>query len=106
MNAEEYQATKEGLLKQHEAKLSKLAKKYAFGNNDVQIGDTVTGHETLVVDRIQYTTGSSCRLPECCYLGRRLTGKNIPYKSGEQSTVYQHALKKHNTPNNGGYKGD
>ena len=88
MTLDEYHKAAEALRQEYSANVTKLAKEYALSNNTVKIGDIVTGNTgSIVVNKINI---SICRsIPQCIYRGVRLTKKGTPFKSGEESVIYQ-----------------
>lgn len=93
MNIEEYKTLLKELETKHKADCFKLAKEYAMSNNSVSIGDMVTnGCDAIKVEVI--TVYRSLGLPSCAYSGPKFTKAGIPFKNGDQATVYQTNLKK------------
>lgn len=89
MTPEEYKEKIKSLDEQLELSKGRLAKKYAFSNNDVSKGDFVTDHQgTVLVDMIQVAYGGQ-NLPQCVYSGAEYTKKGKPKKNGNTRGVWQ-----------------
>lgn len=81
--------------KQFREQKFKLVVEYCDANNPVKIGDTITdkyGSETILVDKIKYSSGSLQFRPECVYHGQVLTKQGIARKDGKRSSIYQSRL--------------
>ena len=93
MTHEEYLEKKKQLESEHAEQLVFLAKKYAFSNNTVLVGDTVTDHiGSIIVEKIKFSQGSFGKPPECVYFGTSLKKDGKPFESGEKRAAYQSNL--------------
>lgn len=92
MTKEEYKKLKKDLEASNKLHLNKLARKYAFSNNKVGIGDIISDHiHKIRVDKIKFTIGGNCisTLPECVYYGPRLKKNDDPFVNGDRETIWQ-----------------
>lgn len=93
MNTEEFKTKNSNLEHQLKRSKSRLAKEYAFSNNDISKGEFVCDSiGKILVDMIQVTYSFGSSLPECVYTGIEYTKKDKPMKSGSRRSVYQSNL--------------
>lgn len=96
MELKEYKQKLSDLTSQYEQDKTLLAKAYAFSNNELKVGDTVTDNVgTITIEKIQFTTGSiwNSTFPECVYYGAELKKDLTPRKDGSKRKIYQSNIK-------------
>lgn len=81
MNKEEYLKAKKALEEECEIKKKHLARKFAYSNNPVKIGDIITDHyKTIRVEKFLCGYDFGSRFPCMYYRGTRLSKKGEPVK--------------------------
>ena len=81
MNKEEYLKAKKALEEECEINKKHLARKFAYSNNPVKIGDIITDHyKTIRVEKLVYGRNFGYTFPCMFYYGTRLTKKGEPAK--------------------------
>lgn len=69
---------------------ARLAKEYAFSNNDISEGDLVTDHVgTVLVDAVRVAISGGSDVPQCVYSGISYTKQGKPSKRGDRRSVWQ-----------------
>lgn len=68
---------------------NKLMHTYAIDNAKHSIGDVLTGNcDTIIVERLRWTSGMLGNEPQVVYYGPILTKKLQPRKDGAKNSVY------------------
>jgi len=91
VNNKEYITRVEEIKTEHKEALRGFAIEFALEHSNVAVGDIISDHiGSICVVKVLFHT---VNIPFCKYRGICYTKKGLPYKSGEQRTIYQENLR-------------
>lgn len=98
MTPEEYKQKTKELEAEYESKQFEIDRQYALSNCPAKHGDILEDHYQKI-EYVRHTVvrqSSYQRFPTLCFYGPKLKKDGKPFKSGEETWLYQSNLKKVN----------
>ena len=93
MEYTEYLNLRQAIRERAKSEEKELARKYAYANNKIKVGDIVTDHiGSIKVEKILWGFASFKDKPLCIYRGIELKKDKTPTKRGNKRDVYQSNL--------------